>query len=82
MRKAALLKSIPLPISVELARIAPRPEEPAPGALIDLNRSITDPVELCVNGQVVARGIVVIADDHFAVEITEIVGEETVREAA
>jgi flagellar motor switch protein FliN/FliY len=82
MRKSAILKSIPLPITVELARIPADSAAPEPGSIIDLGRTVNDPVDICVNGQVIARGIVVIADDHFAVEITEIVADESLREAA
>jgi flagellar motor switch protein FliN/FliY len=82
MRKSALLKSLPLPVAVTLARIPASSDLPALGSIIDLQRRVADPVELSVNGQVIARGVVVVADDFFAVEITEIVGEEAQKEAA
>ncbi|MBV8619984.1 MAG: FliM/FliN family flagellar motor switch protein [Curvibacter sp.] len=37
-----------------------------------LNRSVQEPVDLLLGGQVVARGHLVAVDDHFAVSITEL----------
>ena len=45
----------------------------ASGAIIELNRSVTDPVEVLVNGSVIARGDVVVVDGNYGVRITEIV---------
>ncbi len=82
MKKSSLLRSIPLPLSAELARLAPQAELPSIGDLLDLNRKVTDTIELSVNGQVVARGIIVITDDHFGVEITELVTDELAQKEA
>lgn len=82
MKKSALLRSIPLPLTAELARFAPLAELPNAGDTIDLNRKVTDPINLYVNGQIVARGTVVISDDHFAIEITELVTEESAQKEA
>ena len=43
------------------------------GAIIELNRSVSDPVELLVNDSVIARGDVVVVDGNYGVRITEIV---------
>jgi flagellar motor switch protein FliN/FliY len=45
----------------------------ASGAIIELNRSVTDPVEVLVNDSVIARGDVVVVDGNYGVRITEIV---------
>lgn len=82
MKKSALLKSLPLPVTVTLARIPASPELPEAGTLIDLDRKVSDAIELSVNGQVIARGVVVVADDHFALEITEIAGEDSAQKEA
>lgn len=45
-----------------------------PGAIVPLDRRIGEPVEIIVNGRVIARGeIVVLEDDHtrFGVTLTE-----------
>lgn len=47
--------------------------ELASGAIIELNRSVSDPVEVLANGSVIARGDVVVVDGNYGVRITEIV---------
>ena len=43
------------------------------GAIVELNRSVSDPVEVLVNGSIIARGDVVVVDGNYGVRITEIV---------
>ncbi|MGB0747345.1 MAG: flagellar motor switch protein FliN [Magnetospiraceae bacterium] len=43
------------------------------GAVVVLDRGIEDPVDLLVNGRLVAKGEVVVVDDHLAVTLTEII---------
>jgi flagellar motor switch protein FliN/FliY len=43
------------------------------GSVVELDRTVSEPVELLVQGVPVARGEVVVVDDRFAVRITEIV---------
>lgn len=45
----------------------------APGAVIDLGRSPDDPVDVLVNGRMVARGEVVVVGGSYGVRITEVV---------
>lgn len=45
----------------------------APGSVIDLGRSPDDPVEVLVNGRMVARGEVVVVNGSYGVRITEVV---------
>lgn len=45
----------------------------AAGSEINLERSPTDPVELMVNGKIIARGDVVAVEGNYAVRITDIV---------
>jgi flagellar motor switch protein FliN/FliY len=40
-------------------------------AVIRLDRTVEQPIDLMVDGQVVARGVLVAVDDQFAVRITE-----------
>ncbi len=42
------------------------------GHVLELHRSISEPVDLMVNGVRVARGEVVVVDDRFAIRIKEI----------
>lgn len=43
-----------------------------PGSIIELDRAIGEPLNLLINGKPVAKGEVVVANDKFAVRITEI----------
>ena len=45
----------------------------AEGSEINLARSASDPVELLVNGKIIARGDVVAVEGNYAVRITDIV---------
>lgn len=40
--------------------------------VITLDRKLTQPVDLILDGKVIARGQLVAVDDHFAVRITEL----------
>jgi flagellar motor switch protein FliN len=42
------------------------------GTIIELNRTVDEPVELLVNGRLLARGEVVLVDGYYGVRITEI----------
>ena len=43
-----------------------------PGSILEMNRSADAPVELLVNGKLIARGEVVVVEGNFALRITEI----------
>lgn len=47
----------------------------AQGSLIELDKDAGEPVDLLVNGQLLARGEVVEIDGNYGVRITEIVRE-------
>lgn len=44
------------------------------GALVEVDRKLSEAAELRVNGRVIARGEIVSVDDKFAVRVTEIGG--------
>lgn len=46
-----------------------------PGTLLELDRAAGSPADVMVNGRLVARGDVVVVDDHYAVRVREIVAE-------
>jgi flagellar motor switch protein FliN/FliY len=71
-----LLLDIPLEATVELgrARMLIRDVlELSPGSIVELERVAGEPVDLLVNGRLVAKGEVVVIDDNFGIRITEIV---------
>jgi len=49
-----------------------------PGAVVELDKAYADPVDVYLNGRLVAHGEVVVAGENFGVKITEIFSD-TVR---
>jgi flagellar motor switch/type III secretory pathway protein FliN len=47
--------------------------EIGPGAVIPLDRQVTDPVDLIIGDKVVARGEVVLVQGKFGLRVTEVV---------
>ena len=71
-----LLMGVPLQISVEIGSTKKKIKdilEFSQGTIIELERQAGAPVDVMVNGNLIARGDVVVIDDNFAVRITEIV---------
>lgn len=48
-----------------------------PGTVLELDRAAGSPADVMVNGRLVARGDVVVVDDHYAVRVREILAEGT-----
>jgi flagellar motor switch protein FliN/FliY len=44
-----------------------------PGSIIEVGHMVDEPVDLLVNGKLIARGDVVVVDEKFGLRITEIV---------
>ena len=71
-----LLMGIPLNVTVELGSTAKKVKEILEfqqGTIIELERQAGAPVDVIVNGHLIAKGDVVVIGDNFAVRITEIV---------
>ena len=45
------------------------------GSVIQLDKAADAPVELSVNGKLIARGEVVVIEDRYGVKITEVIGQ-------
>ena len=45
-------------------------------SLLPVDRTSTDPVDVVVNGKLIARGKLVVIEDTYGVQITEIVDED------
>ena len=72
-----LLMDVPLNVTIEIGKTRKKMRdimEFAQGTIIDLEKQAGAPVDVVVNGQLVARGDVVVIDDNFGVRITEIIG--------
>ncbi|ACX53095.1 CheC, inhibitor of MCP methylation / FliN fusion protein [Ammonifex degensii KC4] len=71
-----LILDIPLKVSVVLGRTR-RPIKEilglGPGSILELDALADEPVEILVNGVLVARGEVVVVEENFGVRITSIV---------
>ena len=71
-----LLMNIPLNVTVELGSTTKKVKEILEfqqGTIIELERQAGAPVDVIVNGNLIAKGDVVVIGDNFAVRITEIV---------
>jgi len=74
---AELLNDIPLQISVELARVPVSAEDVVSmkiGQVIDLNRMAGEPIDLSVNGKIVARGELVEIEGNLGVRVLSLAG--------
>lgn len=70
-----LLMDVPLQVSVEIGTARRKVKEIlefSQGTIIELERQAGAPVDIIVNGNLIAKGDVVVIDDNFAVRITEI----------
>ncbi len=47
-----------------------------PGSVLELDRETTEPVDIKVNGKLIAKGELVVVGEKFGVRITEIYSEE------
>ncbi len=73
-----LLMDIELPVIVRIGRTELLLQDIlklTPGAIIELNKGMDDPIDMLVNNKLVARGEVVVVDGNFAFRITEIVSQ-------
>nr|WP_296437970.1 flagellar motor switch phosphatase FliY [uncultured Acetatifactor sp.] len=71
-----LIMDVPLNVTVELGRTAKSISEIldfAPGSIIELDRIAGEPIDVLVNGKLVAKGEVVVIEECFSVRITEII---------
>jgi flagellar motor switch protein FliN/FliY len=77
--KLQLLFDVPLNVSVELGRRKYSLRDILnfhQGSMIQLDKLAGEPVDIYVNGRLIARGEVVVIDENFGVRITEIVSLE------
>lgn len=71
-----LLMGVPLDVSVEIGSAKRKVREIldfTQGTIIELERQAGAPVDIIVNGHLIAHGDVVVIEDNFAVRITEII---------
>lgn len=71
-----LILDIPLEATVELGRarlLIKDVLELTSGSIVELDRIAGEPVDLLVNGRLVAKGEVVVIEDNFGIRVTEVV---------
>ncbi len=70
------VSDIPVSISVVLGRTSMQVQQVPKlgrGAVVELDRKVGEPVDILVNGRMVARGEVVVVEDKIGVTMTEII---------
>jgi flagellar motor switch protein FliN len=70
-----MLLDVNLKITVELGRAQLKFRDVlnlAQGSVVELQRQTSEPVDILVNGALLATGEVVVVDDHFAVRVTKL----------
>jgi flagellar motor switch protein FliN/FliY len=74
-----LLLEVALPIAVSFGRTSLQIREVLKlntGSIVELDRFVTDPVEVIVNNCVIARGEVVVVDGNYGVRISQLASRE------
>lgn len=74
-----LLLDVELPVSVSFGRAALPIKDViklTTGSIVELNRSIAEPVEVIVNNVVIARGEVVVVEGNFGVRIKQVISRQ------
>lgn len=72
----SLLYDLALQVRVELGRTRVPVKDIlaiGPGAVLELQKMAGEPVEVYVNDRLMARGEVVVVDEHFGVRVIEII---------
>ncbi|MDF2928221.1 flagellar motor switch phosphatase FliY [Anaerospora sp.] len=72
----ALIMDVPLQVTVELGRtrkLIREILELSPGSVVELDKLAGEPVDILVNGKLIAKGEVVVIDENFGVRVTDIV---------
>lgn len=75
-RRFELLLDVPLDITVELGRTRMTIQDLlalAPGSVIELDKIAGEPLDIVINGRLIARGEAVVVNDKFGVRIMDIV---------
>lgn len=79
-RSLELLSEVEMGVTAELGRTRLLVKDIlalTPGSVIELDRAAGSPIDVLVNGTLIARGEVVVIDEEFGIRISEIVGYET-----
>lgn len=78
-RKISMLNDVNLQVSIELGRTNMLIEDVlrlGENSVVELDRLAGDPVDVFVNGRLIARGEVLVLNDNFCVRVSELVNEQ------
>lgn len=73
-----MLGDVELDVTIELGRTEMLVEDVlrlAAGSIVELNKLAGDPVDVYVNGRLIARGEVLVLNDNFCIRISEILAD-------
>jgi flagellar motor switch protein FliN len=73
----SMVMDIPVSLSVELGQTQLEVREVlslGAGSVIELNKLQEEPVDVRINGRLIARGEIVLVKNNLAVKITELIG--------
>ena len=73
-----LIMDVPLELTVELGRTKMQIKEIldlGAGSIVELDKLAGEPVDVLVNGKLIAKGEVVVIDESFGIRITNIVSQ-------
>jgi flagellar motor switch protein FliN/FliY len=76
VRSLTLLNDVSMEVTAELGRMHMRMRDLmalAPGSVIELDRAAGSPVDVLMNGAIIAHGEVVVIDEEFGIRVSEIV---------
>jgi flagellar motor switch protein FliN/FliY len=76
MGNIGLILDVPLQVTVELGNTRMKIKEILElglGSVIELDKLAGDPVDIFVNGKLIAKGEVVVIDENFGIKVTDIV---------
>jgi flagellar motor switch protein FliN/FliY len=74
-----MLLDISLDVNIELGRAQMSIRkilELGPGAIVEIDRKASEPVDLLINDKIIARGEVVVVDEYFGIRIVSLLSPE------
>ncbi len=76
-----LIMDVPLEVTVELGRTSKSIKEIlefSPGTIIELDKIAGEPIDVLVNGKLVAKGEVVVIEERFGIRVTDIIKQKSI----
>ena len=76
-----IIMDVDLEVTVELGKTRKSIKEIlefSTGTIIELNKLAGEPIDILVNGKLIANGEVVVIDENFGIRITEIINKDNI----